>query len=195
MPKIGPSASEFQPLESHPAALQDYAATYFKAYGPSPVIRPLYQKNREAYRQFYCGLMRRADAHIGTLMATLEETGLNATTSVIFTSDHGELLGAHGGLHQKWYNAFEETIRVPLVVRPAPALAHPTGQVRQLTDHLDLVPTVLGLLGTDETSVSGPPLTGRDLLQPIPSRPTRFETRDHILRVRMRSAPWVGSIH
>ena len=38
-------------------------------------------------------------------------------TIVVFTSDHGDLLGAHGGLMQKWYNAYDEAIRVPLLVR------------------------------------------------------------------------------
>ena len=38
-------------------------------------------------------------------------------TIVVFTSDHGDLLGAHGGLVQKWYNAFDEATRVPLLVR------------------------------------------------------------------------------
>ena len=38
-------------------------------------------------------------------------------TVVVFTSDHGDLLGAHGGLKQKWFNAFDEAIRVPLLVK------------------------------------------------------------------------------
>ena len=37
-------------------------------------------------------------------------------TIVVFTSDHGDLLGSHGGLFQKWHNAFEETIHVPFIV-------------------------------------------------------------------------------
>ncbi len=37
-------------------------------------------------------------------------------TIVVFTSDHGDLLGAHGGLQQKWCNAFDEATRVPLLV-------------------------------------------------------------------------------
>ena len=52
-------------------------------------------------------------------------SGMADDTIVVFTSDHGDLLGAHGGLQQKWYNAYDEAIRVPLVVsgprrRPRP---------------------------------------------------------------------------
>ena len=38
-------------------------------------------------------------------------------TIVMFTSDHGDLLGAHGGLQQKWCNAFDEATHVPMIVR------------------------------------------------------------------------------
>ncbi len=37
-------------------------------------------------------------------------------TIVVFTSDHGDLVGAHGGLVQKWFNAFDEATRVPFLV-------------------------------------------------------------------------------
>ena len=35
---------------------------------------------------------------------------------MIFTADHGELLSAHGGMHEKWHNAYDETLHVPFVV-------------------------------------------------------------------------------
>ena len=43
-------------------------------------------------------------------------SGMADDTIVVFTSDHGDLLGAHGGLQQKWYNAYDEAIRVPMLV-------------------------------------------------------------------------------
>ena len=46
----------------------------------------------------------------------LAELKLADSTLVIFTSDHGELLGAHGGLHQKWFNLYDEATRVPFLV-------------------------------------------------------------------------------
>lgn len=182
-PPIGPCASEFDSHDRHPSALQAYAKTYFNAYGPASIIRPLYTRQREAYRQFYCGLLKRSDEHIGTILQTLHDAGLEDTTSVVFSSDHGELLGAHGGLHQKWYNAFEETVRVPLVIRPARALGSGTKQITHLTDHLDIVPTTLGLLAPDAPlrQEIHPSASGRDLLKPLSARATHFESRDHIL--------------
>ena len=35
---------------------------------------------------------------------------------LVRTADHGDLLGAHGGLHQKWFNLYDEATRVPFVI-------------------------------------------------------------------------------
>ena len=43
-------------------------------------------------------------------------SGMFDDTIVVFTSDHGDLIGAHGGLVQKWFNVFDEATRVPLLV-------------------------------------------------------------------------------
>ena len=89
----------------------------------------------------------------------------------MFTSDHGDLLGAHGGMQQKWYNAFDEAIRVPLVVK-GPGVAAAAGGVTIPTSHVDLLPTLLGLAGIDveraaagvaEHHAEAHPLPGRDL--------------------------------
>ena len=88
-----------------------------------------------------------------------------------FTSDHGDLLGAHGGLQQKWYNAFDEAIRVPMIVK-GPGVASLAGGVSVPTSHIDLVPTLLGLRRHRRRSRlcrgvgpprRGSPLPGRDL--------------------------------
>ena len=65
-------------------------------------------------------------------------------TIVVFTSDHGDLLGAHGGLIQKWCNAFDEATRVPLLVRRSRDRAPERGGVNAPTSHVDLIPTLLG---------------------------------------------------
>ena len=60
------------------------------------------------------------DEKIGRLLAALGDPGdpasLRSRTVIVRTSDHGELGLSHGGLRQKMFNAYEETIRVPLVV-------------------------------------------------------------------------------
>ena len=81
------------------------------------------------------------------------------------------MLGAHGGMHQKWHNAYEETVRVPLVVSN-PVRFPTAARTERLTSHIDLAPTLLGLAGADaaelqrrlrETHRVVRPLVGRDL--------------------------------
>src|ERR1039458_10022394 len=69
------------------------------------------------YRRFYYYLHKLVDAAIGRILPALERSGMADETIVVFTSDHGDLLGAHGGMQQKWYNAYDEAIRVPLLVK------------------------------------------------------------------------------
>ncbi|XOS91405.1 sulfatase-like hydrolase/transferase [Brevibacillus laterosporus] len=51
-----------------------------------------------------------------TVFEALTRSSFYDNTIVIFTSDHGDLLGAHGNLHQKWYCAYEEMLHVPFII-------------------------------------------------------------------------------
>ena len=186
---MGSGATDEHVVRDEPSALVAYRERYYGAYGPRPIIRWVYGRNPERYRRFYCSLLRRADRHIGAVLDTLDETGLAESTHVVCTSDHGELLGAHGALHQKWYNAYEETLRVPLVIAPAQRSELAGTSSSALTTHADMVPTLLGLAGIERTlpdDVSGdfehtPPLLGQDILAPTDARMSYFVTHDDIL--------------
>ena len=85
---------------------------------------------------------------------------------IVRTSDHGELGLSHGGLRQKMFNAYEESIRVPLVVS-SPALFPAPRESDALVSLVDLVPTLLGLAGEPDATrrastatTSGPVLRG-----------------------------------
>jgi choline-sulfatase len=92
-------------------------------------------------------------------------------TIVVFTSDHGDLLGSHNGMYQKWYTAYDEAIRVPLIFSNRQLFPQPRA-VDTLTSHVDLLPTLLGLAGIDPAPIreklaadhsDARPLVGRDL--------------------------------
>ncbi len=129
------------------------------------------QETDGEYRRLYHFLQVLVDAAIMRILDELHARGLADDTIVVFTSDHGDLLGAHGGLMQKWHNAFDEAIRVPLLVS-GPGVDTDADDVQIATSHLDLLPTLLGLAGVDveaaaaEVSrhhVETQPLVGRDL--------------------------------
>ena len=101
-----------------------------------------------AYRRLYYYLHKLVDEAIARILEALHDAGLADDTIVVFTSDHGDLLGAHGGLMQKWYNAFDEAIHVPLLVE-GPGVATRSGGIATPTSHVDLIPTLMGLAGID----------------------------------------------
>ena len=81
------------------------------------------------------------------------------------------MLGAHGGMHQKWHNAYEETVHVPFVVS-SPLFQGGRRESDIATSHADLLPTLLGLAGIDPGEAlqrvaadhtEARPLVGRDL--------------------------------
>ena len=74
----------------------------------------LYEQPADAaYRRFYYYLHKLVDRAVGRILEALQRSGMADDTIVVFTSDHGDMLGAHGGMQQKWYNAYDEAIRVP----------------------------------------------------------------------------------
>lgn len=150
------------------------------------------------YRQLYYSLQLQVDREIRDVLQALENSSFYENTIIVFTSDHGELLGAHGGLFQKWYQAYEEAIHVPLIIHN-PKLFKKPRSTNMLTSHVDVVPTLLGLAGIkaeqvqavlkkDHTEVH--PFVGRNLAplvfeQNLPcgaDEPIYFMTDDNVTK-------------
>src|SRR5262249_13314747 len=84
---------------------------------------------------------------VQALLQELDALGLRDNTIIIFTADHGELGGSHGGLWGKGNTAYQEQTHVPFIISH-PALA-PGATCSAVTSHVDLVPTLVGLTGRD----------------------------------------------
>lgn len=104
----------------------------------------------------YWGFVMMIDHFIGQLLGVIEEEGLTEDTIIVFTSDHGENLGAHG-LWQKMV-AFEESIRVPLIIRVPGGAAAASQTPASL---VDVAPTLSALCDLS----ARPEWLGRDLWQ------------------------------
>lgn len=94
----------------------------------------------------YYGAVSSVDDAFGRLIATLKEIGEYENTIIVYTSDHGDLVGSHGK-HAKstW---FEESIGVPLMIS-YPGLDKPRNEP-MLFSNVHLMPTLLGLMGLDQ---------------------------------------------
>ena len=134
--------STSEDLSQKPTAQGSYKSTYPQLFQPLA--------NGDAYHRFYYQLQTNVDAQVGRVLTALTSSPRQARdTIVIYLSDHGELLGSHGGLFQKWYAAYEEMLKVPFIVHN-PVLFPDGASTDLLSSHADLLPTMLGLAGLDE---------------------------------------------
>jgi arylsulfatase A-like enzyme len=92
-------------------------------------------------KQKYLGLITEIDHCIGTILAKLEDLGLSDRTITALTSDHGDMIGAHGLLGKKLM--YEQSARVPYLVRVP---GQRPLRCSQSVSHIDFVPTMLDLM-------------------------------------------------
>ncbi len=149
-------------LADKPSCQYDYSlklgfafkSMYEYKHIPSPQpfqIHPFASQWSLGYNQFYYYCQYLADLQLRRILRALDENGLTGETIVIFLSDHGELAGAHGGMIQKWHNAYDETIRVPMIIS-SPLINQDSEQMREIvqpTSSIDVLPTLLALSGYD----------------------------------------------
>ena len=101
IPEIANAPTHEEDLTTKPTCQQSYIDSWGKMLAPQPWI--------ETQRRFYYQLQRTVDQQLARVLEALRGTKAYEDTIVIFSSDHGDMLGAHGGMHQKWHNAYEET--------------------------------------------------------------------------------------
>ncbi len=162
----GPALGAVPQQRGAARSLRGCRAAYYERYDPASLPRPasfdddlagrpaIYRRIQRVWQGLdwaqaaeatacYYALCSLLDDLIGGLLAELEALGLAENTMVVFTSDHGDYLGAHR-LFLKGIPAFEEAYRVPLILA-GPGI--PAGRrVDQVVSLLDLPPTLTELL-------------------------------------------------
>lgn len=137
----------------HPIEEISLDATVEDSFGDEMPLR--YRLRQEFYRtqhstiaqyrevkQKYLGLITEVDRCIGTILAKVDDLGLRERTVTALTSDHGDMMSAHGLLGKQLM--FEQSATVPYLVR-VPG-ENPRRCSRPVS-HIDFVPTMLDLLG------------------------------------------------
>ncbi len=104
----------------------------------------------EAYirrmRELYAGAISLVDKNVGKILDALEENGQLDNTLIVFSSDHGEMLGDHGTFQKM--QPYDSCARIPFIVR-YPARIKPGTVRNDFADLNDILPTILDVAGID----------------------------------------------
>ncbi|WP_040539103.1 sulfatase-like hydrolase/transferase [Mycolicibacterium tusciae] len=194
-PPVPAAPTADEDLSTKPAAQIAFREAYYTGYGVAPAVDRTYHRNAQRYRDLYYRLHAEVDAPLDRVRRAVTDGGSDNAV-LVRTSDHGDLLGAHGGLHQKWFNLYDEATRVPFVVARTGEGATSARAVTAPTSHVDLVPTLLGAAGVDAVAIAEKlresftevhELPGRDLMPVVDgapadeSRAVYLMTRDNML--------------
>jgi arylsulfatase A-like enzyme len=177
---LSPSRNDPIDQPGRPAAQMEYHVGWSGVLGTIPSDR---DDMWRIYYNYYLNLIRDNDRNLQLLLNSMEELDLWKNTVVVFTADHGELAGSHGGLRGKGPFPYEEETHVPFVVAHP---SYPGGKTcPALTSHIDLVPTIAGLSGASKERVVAATkgLPGHDFSRLLnnPEKVDTHEIRDGIL--------------
>jgi uncharacterized sulfatase len=138
------------PIDSEPYADVDLRVPEFPGNDPDYV--------RNEMRKYFASV-HSVDRNVGRLLDGLDRLGLAEKTIVLFTSDHGYMIGQHGLQHKgngitiaggvrgpRRPNMFDHAVRVPLLVR-WPGVVKPETMIDTPVSNIDTLPTILGMLG------------------------------------------------
>lgn len=129
--------------------LDKYSSISIEELCQNPNIPPPGTPMGDFYRENikgYLALVTGVDEHFGRILKALEDKGIADNTIVLFTSNHGNCLGAHNA--QDKNNFYEESLRIPFLLRWRGKIV--PRQDNLLISSPDIYPTLLGLMGFSE---------------------------------------------
>jgi len=160
-------------LEPHPPYYGPFDAMYTKAdvrlpanYHVDDEERAGWSRRHEAFRRFYYekghniltsdiddvlanraryyGLVSLVDKYVGKVLDSLERYGLAENTIVVFTSDHGDMLGSHQMVDKGMM--FDEALKVPFILRH-PRESFAVKECDAVVNSVDVLPSLLDMVG------------------------------------------------
>ena len=98
------------------------------------------------YAAIYHGMVKYIDDQIGLILNRLDALGLAKDTLVVFTTDHGDMVGAHGCIGKSVTGFYDDLVRIPLAMR-LPGHIKPGTVVKEPVSQIDYMPTILDYAG------------------------------------------------
>lgn len=130
----------------------------------------------------YYAMVNNLDENIGKLIKAVDDLGLAEDTIFVFTSDHGELFGAHGRRAKNIF--YEEAVRVPFLIRWGKNI--PYGENGVCLNTVDIMPTLLSMMGLSYSSE----VEGRDLSDAIMGKKNAFAPDGALMMGTGATADW-----
>jgi arylsulfatase A-like enzyme len=127
------------------------------------ILQSKYLYDRQYWQEInarYAGLVKQIDLSLGMVLNQLVKLGLQENTIVVFTSDHGEMMGAHNLLNKGVM--YEEAVKVPFMISYPPLLGQEMSIIHENVSLIDVVPTLLEMTGKNLSDFSH--LPGHSLL-------------------------------
>ena len=135
------------------------------------------------YTAIYHGMVKYIDDQVGRILKKLDDLKLTDKTLVIFTTDHGDMAGAHGCIGKSVSGFYDDLVRIPLAMRLGGRI-RPGTVVKQPVSQIDFMPTILDYVGAG----TPPGIHGRSMRPLIEGKDVPW--RDHAfcqraMRLRM----------
>lgn len=161
-PPLNPTREMFEPYIDSDITLPESETNQSddKPYPMSKMLNHLSDwtmEKFEQYRRHFYAMVTGVDMAIGHLIDELEDKVMLDDTLLIFSSDHGDMCGDHR-MTGKNHSFFDEIMHLPLVMYWPSGFGKNGMRVKGLTEMVDLLPTVLGLCGSDIPET----MSGRD---------------------------------
>lgn len=144
-------------------------------------------KEREAlpyWMKGYYSMAEKVDENVGKMLAAIKEAGLEDDTIFVFTSDHGELFGAHGRRAKNIF--YEEAVRVPFLMRCPGEI--PVGENDVCLNTVDIMPTLLSMMGMKDDIPAE--VEGRDLSDAVLGKAGAAEPEGALMMGTGATAAW-----
>jgi arylsulfatase A-like enzyme len=145
------------------------------AYWPDYDIDHYSESQRKCFQLRYQALVTMTDYYLGKLLDEIDDTNAWKDTMIIFTTDHGYMLGEHGYWAKNYMPDYSEVFHIPLIIA-APNIE--PGRCNAVTENIDLFPTILNYFNVDQKHCRNP-IHGKDLF-PLLNR-TSLKIRDAAL--------------
>lgn len=129
-------------------------------------LSPAERGQLESWRRNYYAQTAALDRNFGRLLAALDKAGIAENTIVVFTSDHGEMFGAHGRRAKNIF--YEEACRIPFLLR-FPGHTQPGSTSDVCLGTVDIQPTLLSMMNLPiHAGIEGMDLSHCAMSQPGP---------------------------